>query len=410
MATQVLPAPYDSFTRGRRDAIEFQNLIEQQRQRALMFPLEMQGKQINNDYMTGQSTNIDLGNQLKKGTLNTDIFSGNQQNLTNQRSAESLYNFQGYNNDISRAMMDQQTDPTARARMGALGQIPNIAPGMAATNTYNPAPQDTPEMAAMRRATMHSMGYNEDGTPLQQQPAPPFRLNNSATPNMAQPQQQNPQQPAGAQTFMDLYGGQYGGGYTDLVPQGAPVPMNIYDPTQLNPDGSMGASSQSAPNFQLNPSMMDGYNGVTPPQAAIQNLGPDVLAFLAKREQEMGLPPGLMLGVGQQESGFRLDAVSPAGAQGPFQIMPFNTATYSERLGRALNPHDPMDAAIMATDLMEERVKRYGANDLNSILSSFNGGYPSKKNPTPWNNKETAAYPEGVLTHLRNFSGGGGGK
>lgn len=408
MATQVLPAPYDSFTRGRRDAIEFQNLIEQQRQRALMFPLEMQGKQINNDYMTGQSTNIDLGNQLKKGTLNTDIFSGNQQNLTNQRSAESLYNFQGYNNDISRAMMDQQTDPTARARMGALGQIPNIAPGMAATNTYNPAPQDTPEMAAMRRATMHSMGYNEDGTPLQQQPAPPFRLNNSATPNMAQPQQQNPQQPAGAQTFMDLYGGQYGGGYTDLVPQGAPVPMNIYDPTQLNPDGSMGASSQSAPNFQLNPSMMDNYGG---PDFSKTGVPQELIQFALETDRMNNLQPGTTIAQYGVESSFgknNVGPVTPYGqAIGPMQFTEETMNSLNKTSGQNLDRRDPMQALMLHRQLLEAN-KKYivpGNDPTTEALQLYYAG-PDRD---IWG-KNTAAYPLKVRDMLQRFSGGGGGK
>ena len=77
--------------------------------------------------------------------------------------------------------------------------------------------------------------------------------------------------------------------------------------------------------------------------------------------------PTLLSAVAKQESGYKPDAVSPAGAQGLMQLMP---AT-AHGLG-VTNSFDPTQAVDGAARLLRDLLNRFGRTDL--ALAAYNAG------------------------------------
>jgi len=80
-----------------------------------------------------------------------------------------------------------------------------------------------------------------------------------------------------------------------------------------------------------------------------------------------GVSPTLLAAVARQESGYRSDAVSPAGAQGMMQLMP-GTA---KSLGVA-DPFDPTQAVDGAARMLRDLQTRFGSVQL--ALAAYNAG------------------------------------
>jgi soluble lytic murein transglycosylase-like protein len=107
------------------------------------------------------------------------------------------------------------------------------------------------------------------------------------------------------------------------------------------------------------------------------------------RPGESKLPPGLVMAVMQVESDFNRWAVSPAGAVGLMQVMPY----WPERLGMKgyelvhVEPNIRMGCAILRFYL------QYTHNDVRLALEKYNGsvGHPE--------------YPDRVLTDWERWSG-----
>ncbi len=106
-----------------------------------------------------------------------------------------------------------------------------------------------------------------------------------------------------------------------------------------------------------------------------------------------GVSPTLLAAVAKQESGFRAQAVSPAGAQGLMQLMPSTAAGLGVR-----NSFDPAQAVDGAARLLRDLIGEFGRVDL--ALAAYNagpgavhryGGIP----PYP----ETRHYVPAVLAH-----------
>lgn len=89
--------------------------------------------------------------------------------------------------------------------------------------------------------------------------------------------------------------------------------------------------------------------------------------LFARAGARYGVSPVLLSAVAKQESGYRPDAVSPAGAQGLMQLMP-GTA---KGLGVA-NPFDPAQAVDGAARLLRDLIGRFGRVDL--ALAGYNAG------------------------------------
>lgn len=88
----------------------------------------------------------------------------------------------------------------------------------------------------------------------------------------------------------------------------------------------------------------------------------------AALEQQHGLPMGLLSAVMSQESGGNPNAVSPAGAQGPFQFMPATAQQYG-----VSNPYDINQAAPAAAQMYGDLLQKYNG-DLPSALAGYNWG------------------------------------
>jgi len=94
---------------------------------------------------------------------------------------------------------------------------------------------------------------------------------------------------------------------------------------------------------------------------------PNVGRYILAAASKYGLDPLFVLEVIRQESQFRTDAVSPAGAQGIAQLMPATAA----RLG--VNPFDPVEAIEGGCRILRDLLLRYnGRTDL--ALAAYNAG------------------------------------
>jgi hypothetical protein len=101
---------------------------------------------------------------------------------------------------------------------------------------------------------------------------------------------------------------------------------------------------------------------------------PELLARAAESDRKAGLPEGTTAGLMMQESSFNSGAVSSAGARGLHQLMPANVNTFSQRVGRRLDPTNTDDSFYMYDELMKERKSKYGGNT-DKMLKSYHGGY-----------------------------------
>ncbi len=80
-----------------------------------------------------------------------------------------------------------------------------------------------------------------------------------------------------------------------------------------------------------------------------------------------GVSPALLSAVAKQESGYKADAVSPAGARGLMQLMP-GTA---KGLGVS-NSLDPTQAVDGAARMLRDLTNRFGSTPL--ALAAYNAG------------------------------------
>jgi len=80
-----------------------------------------------------------------------------------------------------------------------------------------------------------------------------------------------------------------------------------------------------------------------------------------------GVPPAVLAALLQAESGYRPDAVSPAGALGIAQFMPATAAGMGLR-----DPFDPMQAIPAAGRLLGGHIRAFGSVPL--ALAAYNAG------------------------------------
>jgi hypothetical protein len=96
--------------------------------------------------------------------------------------------------------------------------------------------------------------------------------------------------------------------------------------------------------------------------------GKDLAAMAIAAARRHSLDPDLVQAVVAVESGFRPDAVSPKGAQGLMQLMPYTA--------RALGVKDSFDPAANldgGTRYLRALIKRYGG-DVTRALAAYNAG------------------------------------
>lgn len=105
-----------------------------------------------------------------------------------------------------------------------------------------------------------------------------------------------------------------------------------------------------------------------------------------------GVPASVLRGIWRTESGEGKHMLSPAGAEGHFQIMPATRRTWEGRIGRKLDPYDFTDGLTLAALSMRENLQATGG-DIPDALRMYNAG----PNRARWNNAETQAYAAKVL-------------
>ena len=80
------------------------------------------------------------------------------------------------------------------------------------------------------------------------------------------------------------------------------------------------------------------------------------------------IDPNLVLALVWQESGFKLNAVSPKNARGPLQLMPQTAARFGVR-----NPHDVKESVRGGVKYLVELLDRFGGN-VSLALAAYNAG------------------------------------
>lgn len=108
-------------------------------------------------------------------------------------------------------------------------------------------------------------------------------------------------------------------------------------------------------------------NGIVEPRPDVSMIPARYAAKIAELSHRYNLSPALLEALVWQESRWRENAVSPAGARGLAQLMP-GTARY---LG--VNPDDPMQNLEGGARYLHEQINRFGG-DLEKALAAYNAG------------------------------------
>lgn len=316
----VLPSFYDSFTKGRRDAIDFQNLIDERARREAMFPEELAGKQINNQYMGAIRDRMVSDNQynqeLRPDKLNAER-TGYQAATAGNRNTVDFY----------RTGNQMVSDAQTRAASPELGM----------------------QNALFLRSLFSNPGYYGSQ-----------QLNPQANNNLF------------GESALDQWA--RANGYQKRPIRGrvgvSDAANNVpYKPFELRED-AISLQEKATPNIVQPDAYSGAYENLI---RGMTNLGLD--PALAQKtldyDAQLGLPPGTLAALGYAESKFNPNAVSPAGAAGMWQIMPNNWTPYG---GVDFDPTNPEQNLSAAVKLLQERQRAYGADQpLDDLLRRYNG-------------------------------------
>jgi hypothetical protein len=97
---------------------------------------------------------------------------------------------------------------------------------------------------------------------------------------------------------------------------------------------------------------------------------PDLKQLVSQAAEKYGIDAAFVHRVVGQESGYRADAVSSAGAIGPMQLMPQTAAMYGA------DPHDPEQNIDAGTRYLRDLLNMYkdSATQLSHTLAAYNAG------------------------------------
>lgn len=330
----VLPSFYDSFTKGRRDAIDFQNLIDERNRKEALFPAELEGKYINNQYM---------------GAIRDRMVEDNR-----------------YSQDIRPDKLAAERSGYQAGTLGNQNTIDfyNVGNRMVAGANARAA---TPEHAQGNELFLRSLLTN---------------------PNYYGPQQLTPPPNTSGQSAMDewmrLYNAQNPGGPAPN-PNPSPSPSTPEGSAPPPPNGGVNGIGEDIFNLgqKTAPGVVqpDAFEQVRPylsPEDAIQRivaagLEPSLAQYSVELDIKNGFPLGTHAAVAKAESNFKLDAVNPnSKAAGLMQIIPGKN--HSMYPGGAEN-FDPMNAQqnlTLGSLLLAERKKWY-PDDPVKMFRAYNG-------------------------------------
>jgi soluble lytic murein transglycosylase-like protein len=172
----------------------------------------------------------------------------------------------------------------------------------------------------------------------------------------------------------------------DLIRQAARSGMQPSDDMSLgNAMGDLGGSGGAQPQ-----SAAPASASAAAPSGSVK--GPLSMDQLAQLDQQNGLPVGTSYGIMMAESGGKVDAVSPKGAQGPFQVMPATAQDPGYGL-KSFNPKDP-NGAMSYFGAMYKKA----GGDISKALGFWNAGPAG--NP---NNPETQGFIPKVQKGIQEF-------
>lgn len=120
-----------------------------------------------------------------------------------------------------------------------------------------------------------------------------------------------------------------------------------------------------------------------------QNLSRE--AQFAEAGRIAGIEPSVFDGLWRTESGRGANMLSPAGAEGHFQIMPKTRKTMEGRFGAAIDPYNFGDSLFTAAHLIKDNMGKF--KNLPDALRAYNGGWDK----STWGNAETSSYAGRVL-------------
>lgn len=139
----------------------------------------------------------------------------------------------------------------------------------------------------------------------------------------------------------------------------------------------------------------------------------DILGLIEAAAARYGVPREFLEATIEQESGFRSDAVSPAGASGLAQLMPSSVNALSERLGRQIDPFNPVDAIESASYLWAENLGIFGGDPLKAAAAYQAGPNAVLEAQTPDGLPDTSDglmatrdYAHGIVRRARGLSVG----
>lgn len=386
----VLPSFYDSFTKGRRDAIDFQNLIDERARREAMFPEELAGKQINNQYMGAIRDRMVSDNQynqeLRPDKLNAER-TGYQAATAGNQNAVDFY----------RTGNQMVSDAQARAASPELGMQNALFlrslfsnPGYYGSQQLNPQANNNLFGESALDQWARANGYQKSG---------PSAQNLSTSPASNSPAGSVPAPAGGGVAPLIDYGYQPIRGRVGVSDAANNIPVK---PFELK-DDIVSLAQKQTPNIVQPDAYSGAYENLI---RGMTNLGLD--PALAQKtldyDAQLGLPPGTLAALGYAESKFNPNAVSSAGAAGMWQIMPNNWTPYG---GVDFDPTNPEQNLSAAVKLLQERQRAYGADQpLDDLLRRYNGrmdldlskvGYAARK--------ENLEFPGRVRDAYQKISG-----
>jgi soluble lytic murein transglycosylase len=98
---------------------------------------------------------------------------------------------------------------------------------------------------------------------------------------------------------------------------------------------------------------------------------------IAAEPPDEPVDPALALGIIRQESSFDIGAVSPSGARGLMQLMPFTAEAVAKQIGSPTSlvslTEDPAHNMRLGTQYLAEMLQRFG-NSLPLAIAAYNAG------------------------------------
>jgi N-acetylmuramoyl-L-alanine amidase len=126
----------------------------------------------------------------------------------------------------------------------------------------------------------------------------------------------------------------------------------------------------------------------------------EIKSMITATARSMGVDPALALAIGEQESSFRQNVTSHAGAVGTMQVMPTSGTWASELVGRQLNLRNTQDNITAGVAILRQLVKTSPSLDI-AIASYYQGQY-SVMNRGMYD--DTKTYVSQVKNRIAKFS------